>query len=239
MKNVVKILMLVTFSVVFFAFIPIKADEPKVVIIDIVNNLDTEKETSVVDKLMDKIAELDKNNVKVLMWKELTQDKTQDPVAILSQVNPDYVLTVSFKNASATKDNITAVVSKTNLQKKQSILLATDIAKSLESENIENKGVFETESKYPQDNNVPAVFLSVEVKNEPSVDDELASKLINVIETVNVKDLEAIEPSEEAEEAQDTIEKPESGIEVSQKAQEIKNKVQQKQTSFKQQASGI
>lgn len=236
MKNVVKGLMLVMLAVVFFAFKPFKADDPKVVIIDVVNNLDTEKDVSVVDKFMKQIEELDKNNVKVLLWKELTQDKTKDPAAILSQVNPDYVLTVSFSNASADKENVTAVVSKTNLQKDQSILLATDIAKSLESENVENKGVFETDSKYPQDNNVPAVFLSVEVKNEPAVDDELATKLVNVIETVNVQDLEVPEPTEEE---QDTVAEPEAGVEVTQKALEIKNDIQQKQANFKQQASGI
>ncbi len=191
-------------AVAMFSFKPFKDDEPKVVIVDIVNNLETANDQNVVDKFLKQIEGIDAQNVKVLMWKDLTADKTKDATAILSEVNPDYVLTVSFKTSEGPKENVMAVVSKNNKAKDQSVLLANDIAKALESDNVENKGIFETESKYAQDNEVPAVFVSVEVKNQPAVDDELASKLVNVIENVDVKEET---PTEEVIEEQ-AVEEP-------------------------------
>lgn len=235
MKNVLKGFLVMMFAFTVFSFKPFD-DEPKVVILDIVNNLENQNEQDVVNKFLKQIESLNQEQVKVVLWKDLTQDKTKNPSEILKAVSPDYLLTISFKESEAAKENITAVVSNSNVSKDQSLILAEEVANTIASDNIENKGVFTTDSQYAQDNEVPAVFLSVEVKNQPAVDDELASKLVEVIESVEVKPLiiEEVEETEtiEIEEVSDSTDNTQA------KAETLKNSIDAKTLAFKAEQQG-
>lgn len=227
MKNVFKGLLAMMFAFTIFSFTSI--DDPKVVIVDVVNNLENQNEQDVVNKFLKQVEQLNKEAVKVVFWKDLTQDKTKKASDILKNVAPDYLLTISFKESDAPKENVTAVVSNSNMMKDQSLILADKVAKAIESDNIENKGVFTTDSKYPQDNEVPAVFLSVEVKNQPSVDDELAAKLVEVIESIDVSPM--VDETEETDATEEAVTVDESNAQA--RAEGLKKIIDAKTIAFK------
>lgn len=162
--------------------------EPKVIIVDIVDNIETTNNQNLTQSFRESIETLNqKEDVKVLEWKTITNgmDDTKKQ-AVLDSLKPEVIMTVSFKNATKTENLVTAVVSKNNKHFDNSLTTARLLTESFDNNVIKNEGVFQAESEYIQDNAAPAMFISIETKNDTNSNTEIVNKLSDFIEKVEI-----------------------------------------------------
>lgn len=162
--------------------------EPKVIIVDIVDNIETTNNQNLTQSFRESIETLNqKEDVKVLEWKTITNgmDDTKKQ-AVLDSLKPEVIMTVSFKNATKTENLVTAVVSKNNKHFDNSLTTARLLTESFDNNVIKNEGVFQAESEYIQDNAAPAMFISIETKNDSNSNTEIVNKLSDFIEKVEI-----------------------------------------------------
>ena len=183
MKSLLKKITLVISSVTLFSF---TTEKPKTVIIDIVDNIEstngknlTEDFNKTVDQL--NIAE----DLNILDWKKISNglddSKKQQ---LLDSIQPEVVLTINFKNSKTDENSITAVVSKQSQHLENSTLIARELTNAFETNNVKNSGVFQTDSNYIQDNLKPALYVSIETKNDSDSNDKIIHTLSNFIKSV-------------------------------------------------------
>ncbi|WP_413533561.1 hypothetical protein [Empedobacter brevis] len=166
-------------------------EAPKVVILDIVDNIAAPSETNIATEFKSKVEALNKENVQVLLWKDLTKGlKEEEKKSIIDSLKPELIMTLSFDKSDDNTNKVAAVVSKQNVAFEDTFKVARDLAENLNSTSVKNDGVYQNDSNYIQDNLAPSIFLSVKVKNEPTSNAEIINKLSNFIETVQVNEQE-------------------------------------------------
>ena len=197
MKKLTQILGVVAIGLVSFSFttkseVPVSTtysvveDAPKVVILDIVDNIAAQSGSNIATEFKTKLESLNKDNVQVLLWKDLTKGlKEEEKRAIIDSLKPELIMTLSFDKTDDNTNKIAAVISKQNVAFEETFKIAREFADNLNSTSVKNEGVYQTDSKYIQDNAAPAIFLSVKAKNEPTSNQEIVNKISNFIESVN------------------------------------------------------
>lgn len=198
MKKLTQILGVVAIGLVFFSFttkneVPVSTsytinqDAPKVVILDIVDNIAAESGANIATELKSKIETLNKENVNVLLWKDLTKGlQEEEKRAIIDSLKPELIMTLSFDKSDDNTNKVAAVVSKQNVAFEDTFKVAKELAENLNSTTVKNDGVYQNDSNYIQDNLAPSIFLSLKVKNEPTSNTEIIDKISNFIETAEV-----------------------------------------------------
>ncbi|MBS7332375.1 hypothetical protein [Faecalibacter bovis] len=186
MKTLIKNTAFAFAGIISFSFTTIDDKDPKIVIVDIVDNIETTNNqnlTSTFKQSLDTINQAD--DIKILDWKEIANglDDTKKQV-LLDSIQPDVVLTLNFKNSEKGNNAVTAVVFKGNKHFDESLSTARDLTNSFDEKVIKNEGVFQAESKYIQDNATPAIFLSVETLNDQPSNSEIVSTLTDFIKNV-------------------------------------------------------
>ncbi|VDH15161.1 Uncharacterised protein [Algoriella xinjiangensis] len=216
MKKLTQVLGVVAIGLVSFSFttkneapvattISIVDEAPKVVILDIVDNVTSKDATNITQDFKSKLETLNKDNVKVLLWKEITDGmKDEEKQAIIDSLKPELIMTVSFENSDDNTNKIAAVVSKQNVAFEETFKIAREFADNLNSTSVKNEGVYQADSKYIQDNAAPAIFLSVKAKNEPTSNQEIVNKISNFIESVNFETPTTVETIATIDAAVDT-----------------------------------
>lgn len=198
MKKLTQILGVVAIGLVSFSFttkneVPVSTsftiyeDAPKVVILDIVDNIAAESGSNIATELKSKIETLNKENVNVLLWKDLTKGlQEEEKRAIIDSLKPELIMTLSFDKSDDNTNKVAAVVSKQNVAFEDTFKVAKELAENLNSTTVKNDGVYQNDSNYIQDNLAPSIFLSLKVKNEPISNTEIIDKISNFIETAEV-----------------------------------------------------
>lgn len=198
MKKLTQILGVVAIGLVSFSFttkneVPVSTsytinqDAPKVVILDIVDNIAAESGANIATELKSKIETLNKENVNVLLWKDLTKGlQEEEKRAIIDSLKPELIMTLSFDKSDDNTNKVAAVVSKQNVTFEDTFKVAKELAENLNSTTVKNDGVYQNDSNYIQDNLAPSIFLSLKVKNEPTSNTEIIDKISNFIETAEV-----------------------------------------------------
>lgn len=163
-------------------------DEPKVVILDIVDNIAAEG-TNIATDFKNKIETLNKENVQVVLWKDLTKGLQEaEKQSIIDSLKPELIMTLSFENSDDNTNKVAAVVSKQNVAFERTFEAAREFADNINSTTIKNDGVYQTDSKYIQDNAAPSIFLSLKVKNDAASNAEIVNKIASFIETAEIPD---------------------------------------------------
>ncbi len=190
MKKFMQLFGMVALTSVLFSFKSI--DDPKVIIIDIVDNIQSTTEQHITNEFKSELDAFKTNDhIQVLDWKDISKGlKDDQKKALLDSIQPEMIMTISFKNA--TENKVTAVVSKQNTSFDESVKVARDLTDTLSSDQVKNEGVFHTDSNYVQDNLAPAVFVSVEAKNDEASNKEIVSKLTSFIEGVKTAEAQAV-----------------------------------------------
>ena len=161
-------------------------DAPKVVILDIVDNIGSQG-TNIATELKSKIETLNKENVNVLLWKDLTKGlQEEEKKSIIDSLKPELIMTLNFDSSDDNTNKVAAVVSKQNVAFEQTFKVASELAENMNSTAVKNDGVYQTDSKYIQDNAAPSIFLSLKVKNDPASNAEIINKISNFIEVAQV-----------------------------------------------------
>ncbi|MFV0175839.1 hypothetical protein OBK27_02685 [Empedobacter falsenii] len=198
MKKLTQILGVVAIGLVSFSFttkneVPVSTsytinqDAPKVVILDIVDNIAAESGANIATELKSKIETLNKENVNVLLWKDLTKGlQEEEKRAIIDSLKPELIMTLSFDKSDDNTNKVAAVVSKQNVAFEDTFKVAKELAENLNSTTVKNDGVYQNDSNYIQDNLASSIFLSLKVKNEPTSNTEIIDKISNFIETAEV-----------------------------------------------------
>lgn len=217
MKTLLKSAALTFVGLISFSFTNLDEQPPKVVIVDIVDNIETTNNQNLTQTFRERIATLNQSeDVKVLEWKEITNGLDDNKKqALLDSINPEVVLTLNFKNAQKGDNAVTAVVSKNNKNFDYSIDTARQLTGALENATIKNEGVFQAESEYVQDNAVPAMFVSIETKNDESSNKAIVETLAEFIK--NVDDEKVVETTTDVETSTDNQQ-----IQIKKENQEIK-----------------
>jgi len=172
----------------------INEEQPKVVILDIVDNIAAAEGANISTEFKTKLESLNKENVKVLIWKDLTKGmKEEEKKSIIEELKPEFIMTISFDQSEDGTNKIAAVVSKQNVAFNETIQVAKELTEELNSTVVKNDGVYQTESNYIQDNVAPAIFLSVKTVNEATTNAEIVNKLSTFIENVNIEEQAAVE----------------------------------------------
>ena len=221
MKKLTQVLGVVAIGLVSFSFttkndIPVSTQishvvpvaAPKVVILDIVDNIASPSGANIATELKTKLESLNKENVQVLLWKDLTKGlKDEEKKSIIDSLKPELIMTVSFDKTDDNTNKVAAVVSKQNVAFEETFKVARELADNLNSTSVKNDGVYQNDSNYIQDNLAPSIFLSVKVKNEPTSNAEIVDKLSNFIETANVAEPVTVDSTTVAvpQEAQATV----------------------------------
>ncbi|RLZ07352.1 hypothetical protein [Faecalibacter macacae] len=187
MKTLIKSTALAIAGIVSFSFTSLDDKDPKVVIIDIVDNIETTNNQNLTDSFKKSIDSINQTEeVKVLDWKQITSglDENKKQV-LLDSIKPDVVLTLNFKNSEKGNNAVTAVVFKGNKHFEHSLTSAKELTSSFNEAVIKNEGVFQADSEYVQDNATPALFVSIETKNDSSSNKEIVSTLSDFIKKVD------------------------------------------------------
>lgn len=164
-------------------------DAPKVVILDIVDNIAVESGTNIASEFKTKLESLNKENVQVFLWKDLTKGlKDEEKRSIIDSLKPELIMTLNFEKTDDNTNKVAAVIFKQNVAFNETAKIAKELTDNLNSTAVKNDGVYQNESNYIQDNAAPSIFLSVKVKNEPTSNAEIVDKLSNFIETAKVED---------------------------------------------------
>ncbi len=205
MKKLTQILGIAMIGVFSFSFTTIEntkiesiytinEEQPKVVILDIVDNIAAAEGANISTEFKTKLESLNKENVKVLIWKDLTKGmKEEEKKSIIEELKPEFIMTISFDQSEDGTNKIAAVVSKQNVAFNETIQVAKELTEELNSTVVKNDGVYQTESNYIQDNVAPAIFLSVKTVNEATTNAEIVNKLSTFIENVNIEEQAAVE----------------------------------------------
>ena len=240
MKKLTQILGVVAIGLVSFSFttkseVPVSTtysvveDAPKVVILDIVDNIAAQSGSNIATEFKTKLESLNKENVQVLLWKDLTKGlKEEEKRAIIDSLKPELIMTLSFDKTDDNTNKIAAVISKQNVAFDETIKVAKELADNLKSTTVKNDGVYQNESNYIQDNAAPSIFLSVKLKNEPTSNAEIVDKLSNFIETAQVDGVTPIDAAKETVTATvdtATAVVEEAAQDVKQAAKDVKTKV--------------
>ncbi len=190
MKKFMQLFGIVALTSVLFSFKSI--DDPKVIIIDIVDNIQSTTGQHITNEFKSELDAFKTNDqIQVLDWKDISKGlKDDQKKALLDSIQPEMIMTISFKNA--TENKVTAVVSKQNTSFDESVKAARELTDTLSSDQVKNEGVFHTDSNYVQDNLAPAVFVSVEAKNDEASNKEIVSKLTSFIEGVKTAEAQAV-----------------------------------------------
>ena len=204
MKKLTQVLGVVAIGLVSFSFttkneikVPtteitnkVVEDAPKVVILDIVDNIAVESGTNIASEFKTKLESLNKENVQVLLWKDLTKGlKDEEKRSIIDSLKPELIMTLNFEKTDDNTNKVAAVIFKQNVAFNETAKVAKELTENLNSTVVKNDGVYQNESNYIQDNAAPSIFLSVKVKNEPTSNAEIVDKLSNFIETAQVNEL--------------------------------------------------
>lgn len=186
MKTLIKTTAIAIAGIISFSFTSLDDKDPKVVIVDIVDNIETtnnENLTTTFKQSLETINQAD--DIKILDWKQLASGLDDNKKqALLDSIKPDVVLTLNFKNSEKGSNAVTAVVFKGNKHFDHSLSSAKELTSSFNEAIVKNEGVFQAESQYIQDNATPAVFLSVETKNDQTSNSEIVSTLSDFIKKV-------------------------------------------------------
>ncbi len=202
MKKLTQVLGVVAIGLVSFSFTTknetpvatqtsyiVVEDAPKVVILDIVDNIAAASGANIATEFKTKLESLNKENVQVLLWKDLTKGlQDEEKRSIIDSLKPELIMTLSFDKTDDNTNKVAAVVSKQNVAFEDTFKVARELADNLNSTAVKNDGVYQNDSNYIQDNAAPSIFLSVKVKNEPTSNAEIVDKLSNFIETAKVED---------------------------------------------------
>jgi hypothetical protein len=200
MKKLTQILGVVAIGLVSFSFTTkndtlvsvqhsqiVPVDAPKVVILDIVDNIAAPSGANIATELKTKLESINKENVQVLLWKDLTKGlKDEEKKSIIDSLKPELIMTLSFDKTDDNTNKVAAVVSKQNVAFEETFKAAREFADNMNSTSVKNDGVYQNDSNYIQDNLAPSIFVSLKVKNEPTSNAEIVNKLSNFIETANV-----------------------------------------------------
>lgn len=208
MKKLTQVLGVVAIGLVSFSFttkneikVPtteitnkVVEDAPKVVILDIVDNIAVESGTNIASEFKTKLESLNKENVQVLLWKDLTKGlKDEEKRSIIDSLKPELIMTLNFEKTDDNTNKVAAVVFKQNVAFNETVKVAKELTENLNSTAVKNDGVYQNESNYIQDNAAPSIFLSVKVKNEPTSNAEIVDKISNFIETAQVNESGVVE----------------------------------------------
>ncbi|WP_334125852.1 hypothetical protein, partial [Empedobacter brevis] len=212
MKKLTQVLGVVAIGLVSFSFttkneIPMATssytivdDAPKVVILDIVDNIAAASGSNIATEFKAKIESLNKENVNVILWKDLTKGlQEEEKRAIIDSLKPELIMTLSFDKTDDNTNKVAAVVSKQNVAFEETFKVARELADNLNSTSVKNDGVYQNDSNYIQDNLAPSIFLSVKVKNEPTSNAEIINKISNFIETAQIEEAAASAVAEPTE----------------------------------------
>lgn len=200
MKKLTQVLGVVAIGLVSFSFttkneIPVATqstytvveDAPKVVILDIVDNIAAASGANIATEFKTKLESLNKENVQVLLWKDLTKGlQDEEKKSIIDSLKPELIVTLNFEKTDDNTNKVAAVVFKQNVAFNETAKIAKELTENMNSTAVKNDGVYQNDSNYIQDNAAPSIFLSVKVKNEPTSNAEIVDKLSNFIETANV-----------------------------------------------------
>ncbi|WP_282630840.1 hypothetical protein [Empedobacter sedimenti] len=202
MKKLTQVLGVVAIGLVSFSFTTINEvpvvtaqtsshkvveDAPKVVILDIVDNIAAASGTNIATEFKTKLESLNKENVQVLLWKDLTKGlKDEEKRSIIDSLKPELIMTLNFEKTDDNTNKVAAVVFKQNVAFNETAKVAKELTENLNSTVVKNDGVYQNESNYIQDNAAPSIFLSVKVKNEPTSNAEIVNKLSSFIETAQI-----------------------------------------------------
>ena len=186
MKTLLKNMAIAFTGITLFSF---TAEQPKTVIVDIVDNIESTTDQNLTKQFKESINSLNASQeVKVLDWKEISNGLDDaKKQRLLDSIQPEVVLTVNFKNAKKDENTVTAVVSKKSNHLEHSTIVARDLTASFDQAKIKNEGVYQTESDYVQDNAKPAVFVSIETKNDQPSNDVIVNTLTDFIKKVHVE----------------------------------------------------
>lgn len=204
-------------------------DAPKVVILDIVDNIAAASGANIATEFKTKLESLNKENVQVLLWKDLTKGlKDEEKRSIIDSLKPELIMTLNFEKTDDNTNKVAAVIFKQNVAFNETAKVAKELTENLNSTVVKNDGVYQNESNYIQDNAAPSIFLSVKVKNEPTSNAEIVDKLSNFIETAQVNELGLTttvveETQATADTATAVVE--EAAKDVKQAAKDVKTKV--------------
>ncbi|STD54392.1 hypothetical protein [Empedobacter falsenii] len=208
MKKLTQVLGVVAIGLVSFSFttkneikVPtteitnkVVEDAPKVVILDIVDNIAVESGTNIATEFKSKVESLNKENVQVLLWKDLTKGlKEEEKRSIIDSLKPELIMTLNFDKTDDNTNKVAAVVFKQNVAFDETIKVAKELTDNLNSTAVKNDGVYQNDSNYIQDNAAPSIYLSVKVKNEPTSNAEIIDKISNFIETAQVNESGVVE----------------------------------------------
>ncbi|TGN22232.1 MULTISPECIES: hypothetical protein [Empedobacter] len=207
MKKLTQVLGIVAIGLVSFSFttkneIPVATqssykvveDAPKVVILDIVDNIAADSGTNIATEFKSKVESLNKENVQVLLWKDLTKGlKEEEKRSIIDSLKPELIMTLNFDKTDDNTNKVAAVVFKQNVAFDETIKVAKELTDNLNSTAVKNDGVYQNDSNYIQDNAAPSIYLSVKVKNEPTSNAEIIDKISNFIETAQVNESGVVE----------------------------------------------
>ena len=237
MKKLTQILGVVAIGLVSFSFttkseVPVSTtysvveDAPKVVILDIVDNIAAQSGSNIATEFKTKLESLNKENVQVLLWKDLTKGlKDEEKRAIIDSLKPELIMTLNFDKTDDNTNKVAAVVFKQNVAFDETIKVAKELTENLNSTVVKNDGVYQNESNYIQDNAAPSIFLSVKVKNEPTSNAEIINKISNFIETADFVETPI---AVEAPVIEQPVAVAEVATEVKQEVKQDVKKVQQK-----------
>ena len=243
MKKLTQVLGVVAIGLVSFSFttkneikVPtteitnkVVEDAPKVVILDIVDNIAVESGTNIASEFKTKLESLNKENVQVLLWKDLTKGlKDEEKRSIIDSLKPELIMTLNFEKTDDNTNKVAAVIFKQNVAFNETAKVAKELTENLNSTVVKNDGVYQNESNYIQDNAAPSIFLSVKVKNEPTSNAEIVDKLSNFIETAKVDGVTPIGAATETVTATvdtATAVVEEAAQDVKQAAKDVKTKV--------------
>lgn len=195
MKTLFKNMAIAFTGLTLFSF---TTEQPKTVIVDIVDNIESTTDQNLTQKFKESITSLNQSQeVKVLDWKEISNGLDDaKKQKLLDSIQPEVVLTVNFKNAKKDENTITAVVSKKSEHLEHSIAVAKDLTASFDQAVVKNEGVYQTESNYVQDNAKPAVFVSIETKNDQPSNDVIVNTLTEFIKQVHVEHENEVTPND-------------------------------------------
>ena len=204
-------------------------DAPKVVILDIVDNIAAASGANIATEFKTKLESLNKENVQVLLWKDLTKGlKDEEKRSIIDSLKPELIMTLNFEKTDDNTNKVAAVIFKQNVAFNETAKVAKELTENLNSTVVKNDGVYQNESNYIQDNAAPSIFLSVKVKNEPTSNAEIVDKLSNFIETAQVDGVTPIDAATETVTATvdtATAVVEEAAKDVKQAAKDVKTKV--------------
>ena len=204
-------------------------DAPKVVILDIVDNIAAASGANIATEFKTKLESLNKENVQVLLWKDLTKGlKDEEKRSIIDSLKPELIMTLNFEKTDDNTNKVAAVIFKQNVAFNETAKVAKELTENLNSTVVKNDGVYQNESNYIQDNAAPSILLSVKVKNEPTSNAEIVDKLSNFIETAQVDGVTPIDAAKETVTATvdtATAVVEEAAQDVKQAAKDVKTKV--------------